>query len=118
MFKYKKLYKASIEKCKILENNIFNLKRTLYRKETEHIEEIASKNNDIIKLQKQIENYQKINNFKTYKLFIRQYNILANDYVTYERTIKTKDIYHEIGKIYSTELCAIKRIDYYEIEGE
>ena len=69
-------------------------------------------------LKKQIENYQKINNFKTYKLFIRQYNILANDYVTYERTIKTKDLYHEIGKIYCTEICEIKRIDYYEIEGD
>ena len=77
--------------------------------------EIQKENNE---LKKQIENYQKINNFKTYKLFIRQYNILANDYVTYERTIKTKDLYHEIGKIYCTEMCAIKRIDYYEIEGE
>ena len=80
---------------------------------TDRINNLSDRNDDYFK-----ENYQKINNFKTYKLFIRQYNILANDYVTYERTIKTKDLYHEIGKIYCTEICEIKRIDYYEIEGE
>lgn len=53
---------------------------------------------------------------KTYKLFINQYNIMKNDYVVREKIIKTNDIYHEIGKLYCTELCKIKRIDYQEID--
>ena len=53
---------------------------------------------------------------KTYKLFINQYNIMKNDYVVREKIVKTNDIYHEIGKIYCTELCKIKRIDYLEID--
>lgn len=53
---------------------------------------------------------------KTYKLFINQYNIMKNDYVTYEKIVKTNDIYHEIGKIYCTSLTKIKRIDYQEID--
>lgn len=52
---------------------------------------------------------------KTYKLFIRQYSPLKNDYVVYVKIIRTNDIYHEIGKLYCTETCDIKRIDYEEI---
>ena len=58
---------------------------------------------------------------KTYKLFIRKYNFMKNDYQTVEKTVKTNDIYHEIGYIYCTTLEKIKRIDYYELkekEGE
>lgn len=53
---------------------------------------------------------------KTYKLFIRQYNIMKNDYVTYEKIVNTNDIYHEIGYLYCTELQHIKRIDYIELK--
>lgn len=49
---------------------------------------------------------------KTYKLFIRQYNIIINGYMTYEKIVKTNDIYHEIGYLYCTELQHIKRIDF------
>lgn len=56
---------------------------------------------------------------RTYKLFIRKYNLFKNDYEVVEKTIKTNDIYHEIGYIYCTTLEEIKRIDYIEIkEGE
>lgn len=56
---------------------------------------------------------------KTYKLFIRKYNLFKNDYEVIEQIIKTNDIYHEIGYIYCTTLEDIKRIDYTEIkEGE
>lgn len=53
---------------------------------------------------------------KTYKLFIRQYNIMINDYITYEKLVKTNDIYHEIGYLYCTELQHIKRIDFVELK--
>lgn len=53
---------------------------------------------------------------KTYKLFIRKYNIALNDYVTIEKVVKTNDIYHEIGYIYCTSIEHIKRIDYIEIK--
>lgn len=52
---------------------------------------------------------------KTYKLFIRHYDITTNDYKTTEKIIKTNDIYHEIGYIYCTSIVLIKRIDYIEI---
>ena len=52
---------------------------------------------------------------KTYKLFIKQYSPLKNDYVLYIKMVRTNDIYHEIGKLYCTEICDIKRIDYEEI---
>mgnify|MGYP005768394161 CR=1 FL=1 len=58
---------------------------------------------------------------RTYKLFIRKYNFMKNDYEVVKRTVKTNDIYHEIGYIYCTTLEEIKRIDYYELkerEGE
>lgn len=55
---------------------------------------------------------------KTYKLFINQYNIMKNDYVVREKIVKTNDIYHEIGKIYCTELCKIERIGYIEIKED
>lgn len=53
---------------------------------------------------------------KTYKLFIRKYNLFANDYIVYEQIVKTNDIYHTIGYIYCTSLEHIKRIDYFEIK--
>ncbi len=52
---------------------------------------------------------------KTYKLFIRHYDIITNDYKITEKIIKTNDIYHEIGYIYCTSIVLIKRIDYIEI---
>ena len=52
---------------------------------------------------------------KTYKLYIREYNIVKNDYVVREETVETNDIYHEIGKIYCQSIVEIKRIDYQEI---
>ena len=52
---------------------------------------------------------------KTYKLFIQEYNIMKNDYITREEIVKTNDIYHEIGKIYCQSLVRIKRIDYLDI---
>ena len=53
---------------------------------------------------------------KTYKLFIRKYNIMKNDYEVVEQIVKTNDIYHEIGYIYCTTLEEIERIDYVELE--
>jgi len=51
-----------------------------------------------------------------YKLYIRQYNITTNDYEVREEIVETNDIYHEIGKIYSTAFTEIKRIDYEKID--
>lgn len=53
---------------------------------------------------------------KKYKLYIKRYNFLKNDYETIEIEILTDDIYHEIGYIYCTSLEHIKRIDYIEIK--
>lgn len=53
---------------------------------------------------------------RKYKLFIRQYDITSNDYKVREEIVETNDIYHEIGKIYSTSFTEIKRIDYQEID--
>ena len=50
-----KKYNDILEKCKILDNNVFNLKQCLHRKEIEHIEELVSKNQCIIKLKEQLE---------------------------------------------------------------
>lgn len=55
---------------------------------------------------------------KTYKLWIRHYDITINDYKVIEKIVKTNDIYHEIGYIYCTWICEIKRIDYMEIKNE
>ena len=51
-----------------------------------------------------------------YKLYIRQYDITTNDYEVREEIVETNDIYHEIGKIYSTAFTEIKRIDYQKID--
>lgn len=51
-----------------------------------------------------------------YKLYIRHYDILTNDYKTTEMIVNTTDIYHEIGYIYCTWICEIKRIDYIKID--
>lgn len=53
---------------------------------------------------------------KKYKLFIRKYNFLMNDYILEQKEIETNDIYHEIGKIYCETLEHIRRIDYKEIQ--
>ena len=53
---------------------------------------------------------------KKYKLWIRKYNILKNDYEVIEAAITTNDIYHEIGYIYCTTLEKIERIDYQEVK--
>ena len=53
---------------------------------------------------------------KKYKLWIRKYNILKNDYEVIEEVITTNDIYHEIEYIYCTTLEKIKRIDYQEVK--
>lgn len=53
---------------------------------------------------------------KKYKLWIRKYNLLKNDYEVVERIVETNDIYHEIGYIYCTTIEEIKRIDYQEIK--
>lgn len=53
---------------------------------------------------------------KKYKLWIRKYNILKNDYEVIEAAITTNDIYHEIGYIYCTKLEKIERIDYQEVK--
>lgn len=54
---------------------------------------------------------------KTYKLYIREYNLFKNDYVVRTEIVKTNDIYHEIGKIYCQSIVEIKRIDYIELKG-
>lgn len=51
-----------------------------------------------------------------YKLFIRKYNMMKNDYETIEQVVETNDIYHEIGYIYCNSLEKIKRIDYCKID--
>lgn len=51
-----------------------------------------------------------------YKLFIRKYSILKNDYIVEECIVATKDLYHTIGEIYCTTIEDIKRIDYVKIE--
>lgn len=51
-----------------------------------------------------------------FKLFIKQYDIMTNDYKIREEVIETLDLYHEIGWIYCNTLEDIKRIDYVEIE--
>ena len=51
-----------------------------------------------------------------YKLYITQYDITTNDYKVRKEIVETNDIYHEIGKIYSTEFTEIKRIDYEKID--
>ena len=53
---------------------------------------------------------------RTYKLFIRKYNLLKNDHEVIEEIVETKDIYQEIGYIYCTTLEEIKRIDYVRLE--
>jgi len=54
---------------------------------------------------------------KKYKLMYHQYNIFSNNYEYKEKIIETDDIYHEIGKLYCTELCDIKRVNYKEIKN-
>lgn len=56
-------------------------------------------------------------NIKTYRLYIREYSLYANDYIVRQEIVKTNDLYHEIGKIYCQSLVVIKRIDYEELKN-
>ena len=53
---------------------------------------------------------------KTYKLWIRKYNIFKNDYEVIKKIITTNDIYHETGYIYCTTIEDIERIAYQEVK--
>ena len=53
---------------------------------------------------------------RKYKLLIKKYNSMKNDYEFIKKVVLTNDIYHEIGYLYCTSLEEIKRIDYYEIK--
>lgn len=53
---------------------------------------------------------------KTYKIYIRRYSIVKNEYIVDVKIVRTKDIYHEIGYIYCNSLEEIQRIDYEEIK--
>lgn len=53
-----------------------------------------------------------------YRVFIRQYSIIYDDYLCYVKLIKTDDLYHWIGYYYSTALEHVRRIDYQEIDEE
>lgn len=54
----------------------------------------------------------------TYLLYVRKYNIIANDYVLYVYKVTTDNIYRIIGKIVSTSMEHIKRIDFNEWSQE
>lgn len=54
----------------------------------------------------------------TYLLYIRKYNIIANDYVLYVYKVTTDNIYRIIGKIVCTSMEQIKRIDFDEWSQE
>lgn len=51
---------------------------------------------------------------KTYLLKVRQYDITTNDYRIKVFKVTTDNIYRIIGKIFSTELEEIKRVDWSE----
>lgn len=53
---------------------------------------------------------------KKYKLWIRKYNILKNDYEVIEKIITTNDIHHKIENIFYTSLEKIDKIEYLEIK--
>ena len=49
---------------------------------------------------------------KTYLLKVRQYDIMINDYRIKVYKVTTDNVYRIIGKMYSTTLEKIDRIDY------
>lgn len=51
---------------------------------------------------------------KTYLLKVRQYDITKNDYILKVFKVTTDNIYRVIGKLHSTALEHIERIDYSE----
>lgn len=53
---------------------------------------------------------------KTYKICVTRFSLIKNEYVVDIIIVKTKDIYHEIGKIYCI-LEQIKDIHYEEIKN-
>ena len=56
------------------------------------------------------------NEIKAYRIFVTRYSIIRNRDVVEVRLVKTKDIYHEIGKIYCNTFEQIKDIRYEQIE--
>ena len=53
---------------------------------------------------------------RTYKLYIKHYDKISNDYITSIEYVKTSDIYSVIGKLYCKSIVEIKRIDFEEIK--
>ena len=53
---------------------------------------------------------------RTYKLYIKHYDKISNDYIISIEYVKTDDIYHVIGKIYCKASDKIKSIDFEEIK--
>lgn len=49
---------------------------------------------------------------KTYLLYVRQYDITIRDFRLYVYKVTTDNVYRIIGKIFSTSLEQIRRIDY------
>ena len=49
---------------------------------------------------------------RTYLLYVRQYDITIRDFRLYVYKVTTDNVYRIIGKIFSTSLEQIRRIDY------
>ena len=49
---------------------------------------------------------------KKYFLYVRQYNIMKNDYVLYIYFVETEDIFHTMGEMLFRSFEHIKRIDF------
>lgn len=55
---------------------------------------------------------------KKYKLYIRQFSLVSMDYEVYEKAVQTDNIYETIGRLYSSALCHIARINWEEIKED
>lgn len=55
---------------------------------------------------------------KKYFLYVRQYNIVKNDYVLYVYFVETNDIFHTIGEMIFRAFEHIKRIDFNDYTKE
>lgn len=53
---------------------------------------------------------------KKYNVSLKKNGQLIVSFITYEKLVKTNDIYHEIGYLYCTELQHIERIDFVELK--
>lgn len=51
---------------------------------------------------------------KRYNIYYAQYNPTVNNFVPYIRTVKTDDIYHEIGKMVCNSFETLRHITYTE----